>query len=146
MAYNLRLGVVIVVSQRNINTHSVIPMLPQNKLDIKLILLKCQFPHFQNQRKASDNRTQRQVVTEHKGIFGSGTPKYYSIPIIMFTGSAETPRETDISTSNNRPPIRIANATQSGLNHPCIHTEQASNMKQKKLYKFCRVEDLHMMI
>ena len=45
----------------------------------------------------------------------------------MLTGSAETPRETDISTSNKRPPIRIANATQSGLNHPCTH------IKRKKI-------------
>jgi len=37
----------------------------------------------------------------------------------MFTGSAETPSETDISTSSRSPPIRMANATQSGLKHPC---------------------------
>jgi hypothetical protein len=49
----------------------------------------------------------------------------------MFTGRVETPRETDISTSNKRPPIRIANATQSGLNQPYIQRERASNMKQK---------------
>jgi hypothetical protein len=37
----------------------------------------------------------------------------------MLIGSAETPREIDISTSNKRPQIRMANATQRGLNHPC---------------------------
>jgi hypothetical protein len=42
----------------------------------------------------------------------------------MLTGSAETPRETDISTSNKRPPIRMANATQSGLNHPYTHIKR----------------------
>jgi hypothetical protein len=53
-----------------------------------------------------------------------GRQKYCYIPIIMFTGSAETPRETDISTSNKRPPIRIANATQRGLNHPYKDNEE----------------------
>jgi hypothetical protein len=79
-------------------------MLPQNKLTLKV--------------------THPQVVTKQKGELGSGTPKYCSIPIIMFTGRAETPRERDISTSNKRPPIRIANATHSGLNQPYIHREK----------------------
>jgi hypothetical protein len=39
------------------------------------------------------------------------------LPIIMLTGSAETPRETEISTSNKSPPIKIANATHNGLIH-----------------------------
>lgn len=39
------------------------------------------------------------------------------LPIIMLTGSAETPRDTEISTSNNSPPIKIANATHNGLIH-----------------------------
>lgn len=34
-----------------------------------------------------------------------------SIPIMMLMGSAETPRVTEIRTSNSRPPIRIENAT-----------------------------------
>ena len=37
----------------------------------------------------------------------------------MFTGSAETPNVMDMSTSNKRPPMRIENATQRGLKHPC---------------------------
>lgn len=40
------------------------------------------------------------------------------LPIMMFAGSAETPRETETSTSNKSPPIKMANATQSGLKHP----------------------------
>ena len=43
-----------------------------------------------------------------------------TIPIIIFTGSAETPRVIDISTSNRRPPIRIEKATQRGPNNPKI--------------------------
>jgi hypothetical protein len=39
------------------------------------------------------------------------------LPIIMLTGSAETPRDTEISTSNKSPPIKIANATHNGLIH-----------------------------
>jgi hypothetical protein len=54
--------------------------------------------------------------------------KHCSIPIIILTGSAETPRETDISTSNKRPPIRIANATQSGLNHPYTQKEKQNKI------------------
>jgi len=46
----------------------------------------------------------------------------------MFTGSAETPRETDISTSSRSPPIRMANAIQRGLKHPCLR------QKSKKIY------------
>lgn len=45
------------------------------------------------------------------------SPSTMSTPIIMFTGSAETPREIDINTSSRSPPIRMANATQSGLKH-----------------------------
>jgi hypothetical protein len=51
-------------------------------------------------------------------------PRTIRTPIIMFTGSAETPRETDIRTSNKSPPIRIANATHRGLNHPYVHKEK----------------------
>lgn len=40
------------------------------------------------------------------------------VPIIMLIGSAETPRVMDINTSNNRPPIRIENATHRGLTQP----------------------------
>ena len=45
------------------------------------------------------------------------------LPIIMLTGKAETPRVMDISTSNKRPPVRIENATQSGLKHPCFEDD-----------------------
>ena len=41
----------------------------------------------------------------------------------MLTGKAETPRVMDISTSNKRPPVRIENATQSGLKQPCFEDE-----------------------
>jgi hypothetical protein len=62
--------------------------------------------------------------------------KHCSIPIIILTGSAETPRETDISTSNKRPPIRIANATQSGLNHPYTQKD-----KQNKIWSTMKNTD-----
>nr|ACN36523.1 unknown [Zea mays] len=55
-------------------------------------------------------------------------PRTIRTPIIILTGSAETPRETDISTSNKRPPIRIANATQSGLNHPYTKKEKQNKI------------------
>lgn len=61
-------------------------------------------------------------------ILEYGRRKHCSIPIIILTGSAETPRETDISTSNKRPPIRIANATQSGLNHPYTQKEKQNKI------------------
>jgi hypothetical protein len=50
-----------------------------------------------------------------------------NIPMIMLTGTAEMPRVADISTSNSRPPMRIENATQSGLIQPC-NKEQHKQM------------------
>lgn len=49
------------------------------------------------------------------------------IPIIMFTGNAETPREMDIRTSNRSPPIRIENAIQRGLKQPCHKNKDSSD-------------------
>lgn len=43
------------------------------------------------------------------------------VPIMMFTGSAETPSVMDINTSRNRPPMRMQNAIQSGLRQPCTN-------------------------
>lgn len=56
---------------------------------------------------------------------------------MMFTGSAETPSVIDINTSRNRPPMRIQNATQSGLRQPCTNLlileviQKASTSKQE---------------
>lgn len=54
------------------------------------------------------------------------------IPIMMLTGSAETPRVTDINTSNNKPPIRIENATHRGLKQPCHKEWFDAKLKKKK--------------
>lgn len=51
--------------------------------------------------------------------------------MMMFTGSAETPRETEISTSSKSPPIRIANATQSGLKQLCRHKKKERTYKKQ---------------
>lgn len=48
------------------------------------------------------------------------------VPIIMFTGNAETPRDMDIRTSSRSPPIRIENAIQSGLKHPYNKNKNSS--------------------
>lgn len=75
----------------------------------KLIHVMPSFAFFEFNKRLKD-RTVRIIEYDRR--------KHCYVPIIILTGSAETPRETDISTSNKRPPIKIANATQSGLNHP----------------------------
>lgn len=47
--------------------------------------------------------------------------------MIMLTGSADTPSVMDINTSSIKPPIRIENATHSGLKHPCDHDSRQDN-------------------
>lgn len=50
----------------------------------------------------------------------------------MLTGSAETPRVTDMRMSNRRPPMRIANATQRGLKHVCYSGKTDISLKLLK--------------
>lgn len=67
-------------------------------------------------------------------IWTGHTPSLNSVPMIILTGRAETPRVIEISTSKRSPPIRIENATQSGLKHPCYTDDSMLNQSKEHHY------------
>lgn len=67
-------------------------------------------------------------------IWTGHTPSLNSVPMIILTGRAETPRVIEINTSKRSPPIRIENATQSGLKHPCYTDDSMLNQSKEHHY------------
>lgn len=62
-----------------------------------------------------------------------------SIPMIILTGRAETPKETDTNTSNSSPPIRMQKANHIGLKPLCCEDKNTEG-EVKREPKICMLQ------